>query len=455
MNRNIKALTIIAAICFSFTALAQTSGKDWQYLFNGKNLKGWKQLNGKAKYEAKNGEIISTTVSGEPHSYLATTKNYSDFILELELLADNSINSGIQFRSLSTPEYRNGRVHGYQMEIVPSNRASNGSIYDEARRGWLYQLDLNPDAKKVFKRNEWNKYRIECIGNTLRTWINGIPTAHVIDDVTANGFIALQVHSTPKDQLPGRQIHWRNIRIKTTNLKPSPYDDIYVVNLVKNDLSEQEKRNGFTLLWDGETTNGWRGAYKTAFPEKGWEMKEGILSVLKSAGAESRNGDDIVTTKEFSAFELKFDFKLSKGANSGVKYFVIESEGSKGSAIGPEYQILDDDKHPDAKLGNKGNRTLASLYDLMASEKIPASRKKIGEWNQGILRVFPDNKVEYWLNGFRVLQYERGSKQFSDLVSISKYKDWPNFGMAKKGRILLQDHGDEVSFKSIKIKEYN
>ncbi|WP_052016968.1 3-keto-disaccharide hydrolase, partial [Arcticibacter svalbardensis] len=389
----LKTLTIIAALFFAVNLEAQTANSGWQNLINGKSLKGWKQLNGKAKYEVINGEIIGTTVSGEPNSFLATSHDYGDFILELELLVDNSMNSGIQFRSLSTPDYNNGRVHGYQMEVDPSSRAWSGGIYDEARRGWLYQLDINPSAKTAFKKEEWNKYRIECIGNTLRTWINGIPTAHVIDDLTAKGFIALQVHAIGKDDVPGKKIHWRNIRIKTSNLTPSPYDDIEVVNLVQNNLSPQEKRNGYTLLWDGKTSTGWRGAYKTVFPQKGWELKDGILSVLKSGGAESTNGGDVVTTNEFSAFELKFDFKLTEGANSGIKYFVTESEGNKGSAIGLEYQILDDERHPDAKLGRDGNRTLASLYDLMTANKVPASIKKIGEWNQGIIRVYPDNKV--------------------------------------------------------------
>lgn len=434
---------------------AQSSRDGWESLFNGKNLSGWKQLNGKAKYEVKNKEIVGTTVSNEPNSFLATEKNYGDFVLELELFVDTSMNSGIQFRSLSSPNYQNGRVHGYQVEIDPAKRAWSGGIYDEARRGWLYPLELNPEGKKAFKNNSWNKYRVECIGNTIRTWVNGIPTAHLIDDETKEGFIALQVHSIDKNKKPGTQVRWRNIRIKTKDLKPSPYDNIFVVNLLKNDLSAQEKANGFQLLWNGRTSDGWRGAYKQEFPKAGWEIKDGVLSVLKSDGGESTNGGDIVTVKEFKAFELKFDFKLSEGANSGVKYFVTESEGNKGSAIGLEYQILDDEKHPDAKLGRSGNRTLASLYDLKASDKIKASIKKVGDWNQGVIKVLPNNNVEYYLNGYKVLEYQRGSKEFSDLVAISKYKDWVNFGMAEKGRILLQDHGDAVSFRSIKLREIN
>lgn len=450
-----KSLFSLFLICSS-TVFSQTKSKDgFQNLFNGKDFKGFKQLGGKAIYEAKNGELVGTTVSNQPNSFMATEKMYKDFILELELFVDPSMNSGVQIRSNSLPNYKGGRVHGYQVEIDPSKRAYSGGIYDESRRGWLYVLDLNPKAMAAFKQNAWNKYRIECIGNTIRTWVNGIPTAHVVDNMTSEGFIAFQVHSINKDETPGKQIKWRNIKIKTNNIKASPLDDIFVANYIPNNLSEQEAKNGYSLLWDGETTKGWRGAYKTSFPEKGWIIKDGTLNVVRSGGGESTNGGDIVTEKEFSAFELKFDFKLTEGANSGVKYFVTESEGNKGSAIGLEYQILDDGKHPDAKLGREGNRTLASVYDLIKSNKTPRFTRKIGEWNEGVIRVSPDNKVEYFLNGVKVIEFVRGSKEFHDLVAISKYKDWNNFGMAPKGRILLQDHGDNVSFRSIKIKELN
>ncbi|MBX2964927.1 MAG: DUF1080 domain-containing protein [Cyclobacteriaceae bacterium] len=425
----------------------------WRKLFNEKDLTGWKMLNGKAKFDVQQGMIVGTTVAGEPNSFLATEETFGDFVLELDFKIDDGTNSGIQFRSESKPDYQNGRVHGYQYEIDPTARAWTGGIYDEARREWLYALEQNPEAKKAFKPNDWNKARMECIGNTLRTFVNGIPAAHVVDNMTAHGFIALQVHSVGSPADAGKKVYFRNIRIQTKDFTPTPPDETFVANYIPNTLGAQEKHNNITLLWDGKTTTGWRGAYKENFPAKGWEIKDGVLSVLKSTGAESENGGDIVTTNEYAAFDLQFEFKLSEGANSGVKYFVTESEGNTGSAIGLEYQLLDDAKHPDAKEGVVGNRTLASLYDLIPSLKIPRGLRKIGEWNQGRLIVFPDNRVEHWLNGYKVVEYQRGTPIYDALVARSKYAVWENFGMAEKGRILLQDHGDEVSFRSIKIKD--
>jgi len=215
-------------------------------------------------------------------------------------------------------------------------------------------------------------------------------------------------------------------------------------------LTEQEKAEGWKLLFDGQTTAGWRGAHRSTFPDSGWIIETGALVVLPSGGGESRHGGDIVTIDEYSSFDLQVEFKLSEGANSGIKYFVTEKEKPNGSAIGLEYQILDDDRHPDAKLGNhEGSRTVASLYDLIKAEN--KTVKPIGEWNEARI-VSKGQHVEHWLNGAKVLEYERGSDDFRKLVAESKYKVWENFGEAPQGHILLQDHGNRVAFRNIKIR---
>lgn len=460
-----KASILIYSIIISFThsslVFAQNrTNAQWTNLFNGKDLKGWTQRGGKAIYKVENGEIVGTTVKETPNSFLCTEKEYGDFILELDLKLDNEMNGGVQFRSLSKPDYKDGRVHGYQMEVDPSARAWSGAIYDEGRRDWLYIPNNNPEGKKAFKPvGQWNKYRIEAIGNTLRTFINGVPTAHVIDDMTAQGFIALQVHSIYGPMKEGMKIRWKNIKIQTENLKPSPTDNCPVVNLILNNLSEQEKAQGFKMLFNGKDFTGWRAVHGTEMPKQHWAVVDGTINVSPSDGSET--GNDIVTNEQFGAFELVFEFKLSEGANSGLKYFVNEAFDSNGkSGIGLEYQVLDDVKHPDAKMGAVGNRTLASLYDLIPSYKIDKDFKmdarfikKIGEWNQSRVIVYPNNIVQHWLNGFKVLEYERNSNIFNVLVARSKYKDYKGFGAGDKGNILLQDHGNNVSFKNIKIRE--
>jgi hypothetical protein len=220
-----------------------------------------------------------------------------------------------------------------------------------------------------------------------------------------------------------------------------------------NYLTAAEKKAGWKLLFDGKTTNGWRSAKADTFPGKGWVVKNGEITVLGSDGKEAQNGGDIVTVKQYSAFELTFAFKLTPGANSGVKYFVTLNEQTTGSAIGLEYQLLDDERHPDAKLGLNGDRTLASLYDLIPSKKPASCIHPIGQWNVGRIVVRPDNHVEHYLNGVKVLEYVRGSKDFRDRVAISKFKVFPSFGEAKEGHILLQDHGNRVTFRDIKIKQ--
>ena len=455
MKKQLLLALSAALLCFSLESNAQK----WTNLFDGKSFKGFKQLGGKAIYEVKDGVMVGTTVPGTGNSFMATEEEYGDFILEVDLKVDNKMNSGIQFRSLSIPTYNNGVVHGYQAEIDPSPRGWSGGIYDESRRGWLSQNELKPDAKKAFKLGDvWNHYRIEAIGNTIRTWINDVPVTYLVDDMTAKGFIAFQVHAIYGEMKPGMQVMWKNIRIQTgKDMQPRPLDGKTVVeNYMLNNLSEQEKAEGFKLLFNGKDLTGFRSAFKTTAPPSVWTVEDGTLHVNSSGGKESVNGGDILTNDQFGAFELTFDFKLTEGANSGVKYFVNETYDSGMSAIGLEYQVLDDVKHPDAKLGTVGNRTLASLYDIIPSNKLdPRFQRKIGEWNQGRIIVYPNNIVQHWLNGFKVIEYERKSNIFKVLVAHSKHAKWNGFGMQDKGPILFQEHGDSVFYKNIKIREIN
>lgn len=212
---------------------------------------------------------------------------------------------------------------------------------------------------------------------------------------------------------------------------------------LSNKLTDKEIKDGWKLLWDGKTSTGWRSYNKPGFPATGWEMKDGIMTVMPSQ--QGKSGGDIITESTFKNFELSVDFMYTPGANSGIKYFI---DGKTN--VSCEYQILDDKLHPDAKLGKNGDRTLAGLYDLIP----PKSKKDNGpnQWNTAKI-IVKGNHVEHWLNGQMTVSYERGDAAWKALVETSKFKGSPNFGEAAEGHILLQDHGNKVSFRNIKIRE--
>ncbi len=442
-------LAILLSCC------AQDQGS-WTPLFNAADLSEFEQLGGEALYRVEDGTIIGTTVANTGNSFMCTRKLYGDFILEFKVLVDTALNSGVQIRSHA---YMNGRVHGYQVEIDPTPRAYSAGIYDEARRGWLNDLSENEPGRAAFKNHEWNHYRVEAIGNSIITWINGEMCANLADDADASGFIAFQVHSINVNKKPwteGIEVKWKDIRIMYEDLEKYRFRGEYPVPvkevLLTNQLTAAEKENGWELLFDGISTEKWRGAHKENFPGSGWKVVDGILELHAEGAGESQKAGDIVTIEKYSDFDFRIDFKLTPGANSGMKYYVTEMEKSTGSAIGLEYQLLDDDKHGDAKQGRDGNRTLASLYDL-----IPAGNKRVrepGQWNMARI-VSSGSTVQHWLNGQKVIEYERRSEEYRALVEISKYKKWNRFGEAESGHILLQEHGDNVAFKNIRIKKLN
>lgn len=223
MRHRILSLALLAVVTFTSSLVAAEG--EWKDLFDGKSLQGWKQRGGEAKYRVEEGVIVGTSVPNTPNSFLCTEQEYGDFILELEFKVDPQLNSGVQIRSQSYEEatevevkgknmkFPAGRVHGYQVEIDPSPRAFSGGIYDESRRGWLADLKENEAARKAFKQNEWNKFRIECRGDSIKTFVNEVPAADLQDDVTPRGFIALQVHGVGSKTEP-LEVRWRNIRLQ-------------------------------------------------------------------------------------------------------------------------------------------------------------------------------------------------------------------------------------------------
>ncbi len=210
-----------------------------------------------------------------------------------------------------------------------------------------------------------------------------------------------------------------------------------------NQLTQEEKAAGWKLLFDGTSINGWRSVGKPDAPKEGWVAQDGELRLIKKGGV--KGGGDIITNEMFTDFELTWDWKISPGGNSGVKYNLPNADKN----VGCEYQLLDDEKHPDAKL-HDGKRITASLYDVIA----PAADKKLnpaGEWNHSRILV-SGNHVEHWLNGGKVVSCDFGSDEMKKLIAESKFKGVEGWGVKTKSPILLQDHGNEVTFRNIKIR---
>lgn len=277
--------------------LAGAAEKGFVPLFNGKNLNGWEVCNGRANYRVENGEIVGTTAEGSPNSFLCTKKEYGDFVLEYETRTDPALNSGVQVRShryganatvqtfdgkkMVERNHPVGRVYGYQVETADAKSGTSGGIYDEARRGWLHNIATDPAASKAFQDNQWNRYRVEARGDRIRTWVNGVACADVVDSMDLTGFIALQVHSYKG---PQTEVRWRNVRIQ--------------------DLGRHEWRS----LTDGRTMKGWRHDGGGI-----WKVEDGAFHGVSSN--DSRAGY-LVSEESFQDVTARLKVKIPKG-NSG------------------------------------------------------------------------------------------------------------------------------------------
>ena len=290
-------------------------------IFDGKTLHGWRQCNGTARYYVEKGEVVGVTAAGSPNSFLCSEKEYGDFILEFEVKDDPALNSGVQIRShryqkettvLTENKCKNkrthaaGRVHGYQVEIASEKSGASGGIYDEAGRGWLANVTGDPVASKAFHDGVWNKFRVVAMGDSIKTWINGVPCADLVDSVDQTGFIALQVHQFKGDK--PAEVRWRNIRLQ--------------------DLGKHTWRP----LWDGHSLNGW-----TKFGGGEWTIGNGALQ-----GVSARTSTDrgfLMTNREFGDFTVRLKYKAVKG-NSGFFFRMADPNGSES---GPKAYEVDVD----------------------------------------------------------------------------------------------------------------
>lgn len=381
-------------------------------LYNGENLDGWTPRGGECTFEAAGESIVGTCVPGSPSTYLSTNKDdYGDFIFTAELKWEVDGNSGIMFRAQSRPGKKFETVYGPQCEMEGFARVRNwsGGIYGQSAGGWRYPLwlEAHAEARKALKKDIWNRVTIMAVGNTVKTWINGVPAAHWVDDEYKSGFFSLQIHSGQQGK-----VHFRNIKVKELTANTACLEDLFS----GNSFSKWQTVSGDPV-------------------EDGWSIENGVVC-LHTPGKRS-----IITKTRYADFELLFDWKISIGGNSGVKYRLKEKY------LGLEYQILDDQRHKDGKIPS---HRAGSLYDLVAApDDKPVN--PVGEWNCSRI-VAKGNHIEHWLNGALVAEITINSDDWNKRFQNSKFYSKTSFG-TREGPIHLQDHNDVVWYRNVRIRE--
>jgi len=373
---------------------------EWVELFDGATLSGWTQRNGTATYEVVDGAIIGTTSAGSPNSFLCSDEFYGDYELEFDVkLFDDQLNSGVQIRSHSNPAFKNGRVHGYQVEVATNGHA--GFIYDEAGRGWLSKDRDQPASRAAFKSGEWNRYKVICFGQSIRTWVNGVPVASVTDAVSPAGFIGLQVHSVGGD--PKWRVGWKNLRLR-----------------------ELGDGGGFASLFNGRNLKGWKVAER---PES-VRVENGALIVNGDRAHVFYDGPD--SHHAFKNFELRALVRSKPGSNSGI-YFHTAFQEAGWPSKGYEVQVNN----------TQGDwRRTGGLYGIDDLREPPA---KDDEWFPMNIKVV-GKRVQITVNGRQVIDY-------TEPEGVERPDSFAG-RLVDRGTFALQAHdpGSEVWYKAIEVR---
>ncbi len=409
MIRPILALAVLApagAVALATTDATGTAGSPlaqddgWIQIFDGKTLDGWTQRNGTATYAVVDGAIVGTTAKGSPNSFLCSDEFYGDFELELDVkLFDPQLNSGVQIRSHSIPTHKSGRVHGYQVEVASNGTA--GFVYDEARRGWLSKDRDDPAMRAAWKAGEWNRYRIICLGSTIRTFVNGVPVAHVEDDWSPTGFIGLQVHSVGGDTK--WRVGWRNLRLRHLG-----------------------DGGGFADLFNGRDLSGWK---INENPESA--RVEGGKLIVKGDRAHVFY-DGPVYQHSFDNFELRALVQTKPGANSGI-YFHTAFQASGWPEKGYEVQVNNT---------QSDNKRTGGLYAIDDVFEAPAPDDR---WFSMHVRVV-GQRVTVSVDGKQLVDY-------TEPAGVERAQGFAG-RLLDRGTFALQVHdpGSEVWYKAIQVK---
>jgi hypothetical protein len=383
----------------------------WKPLFDGKSLDGWTRRGGQATYRVDGDCIVGTTAGDTPNTFLCTDRDFADFVLEYDFKIDPKLNSGVQIRSNSAPGYRKGVVHGYQVEIDPSERGFTCGIYDESRREWLQDMSKNETARKAFKQNEWNKVRVEARGDSIRTWLNGVPAADLKDDLTRSGFIGLQVHSTDsKDPL---EVRWRNLRIQDLG-----------------DPSRDPPKNATVLLGPSGDVSNWESA-KTPGSKIEWPFANGYLEVKPGSG-------DIVSRPTFNDARLHVEFCVDNNDKEG------QANGNSGVYIQRRYevQILNSAGQDPA------DDICGGIYKVKAADynlALPAGQWQTYDISFRAARFDASGKKT---ENARVTVYHNGTRIHNN-VEIPDKTGGGQPEAATPGPLLLQDHGNKIRFRNV------